>query len=104
MIAPHDHTDPSARDNVDNSDPYTRLIQYQDIFPNRQLTPFEQSSLRPLDVTYYPRDRGPYNFELPGGYPESKGLNTSGELNEIYAPDKEWESVERVLAGQCASA
>ena len=26
---------------------------------------------------------------------------TSGELHEIYAPDKEWESVERVLAGQC---
>jgi cell surface protein SprA len=42
--------------------PDTTLIQYQEIFPNRQLTPFEQSSLRPLDVTFYPRERGPYNF------------------------------------------
>lgn len=74
--------DPSARDGQDQNDPYTALIQYQDIFPNRQLTPFEQSSLRPLDVTFYPRERGPYNFELPDGYPGfSAGFNTDGTLN-----------------------
>jgi len=73
-------SDPSARDQPDGEDPYTRLIQFQDIFPNRQLTPFEQSSLRPLDVTIYPRERGPYNFELPGGYNTSAGLTANGEL------------------------
>jgi len=88
-------SDPSARDGVDGTDPYARLIQYQDIFPNRQLTPFEQSSLRPLDVTFYPRDRGPYNYELPGGYPGfSKGLNISGELNE---PATRWAGFMREL-------
>lgn len=80
--------DPSARDGVDAEDPYTRLFNYQDIFPNRQLTPLEQNILRPLDVTFYPRDRGPYNFELPDGYPGiSQGLTTSGELNE---PSTRW--------------
>ncbi|MBK8557309.1 MAG: cell surface protein SprA [Lewinellaceae bacterium] len=75
--------DPSARDQQDGDDPYTRLIQYQDIFPNRQLTPLEQSVLSPLDVTYYPRERGPFHFELPDGYGTlSKGMTTSGELNE----------------------
>jgi cell surface protein SprA len=74
-------SDPSARDQPDGSDPYTRLIQYQDIFPNRQLTPFEQSSLRPLDVTIYPRERGPYNFEIPTGYATSAGFSPNGELN-----------------------
>jgi cell surface protein SprA len=75
--------DPSARDGVDNNNPYTRLIQFQDIFPNRQLTPLEQSVLRPLDVTFYPRERGPYNFEIPEGYPGiSKGFTALGELNE----------------------
>ncbi len=88
-------SDPSARDGIDATDPYTRLIQYQDIFPNRQLTPFEQSSLRPLDVTFYPRDRGPYNFELPDGYPGyTKGLTTSGELNE---PNTRWAGFMREL-------
>ena len=74
-------SDPSARDQPDGTDPYTRLIQFQDIFPNRQLTPFEQSSLRPLDVTIFPRERGPYNFEIPTGYSTSAGLNEKGELN-----------------------
>ncbi|MDO8368352.1 MAG: cell surface protein SprA [Saprospiraceae bacterium] len=80
-------SDPSARDQEDGVNPYTRLIQYQDIFPNRQLTPFEQSSLRPLDVTIYPRERGPYNFEIPTGYSTSAGLNTNGELN---LPESRW--------------
>ncbi|MBC7777956.1 MAG: cell surface protein SprA, partial [Phycisphaerae bacterium] len=80
-------SDPSARDQTDATDPYTRLIQYQDIFPNRQLTPFEQSSLRPLDVTIWPRERGPYNFEIPTGYATSKGLNDNGELN---LPNTRW--------------
>ncbi len=81
-------SDPSARDQPDGIDPYTRLIQFQDIFPNRQLTPFEQSSLRPLDVTIYPRERGPYNFEIPGGYGSfSAGLTTNGEL---ALPQSRW--------------
>lgn len=74
--------DPIARDPIDGDDPYTSLIQYQEIFPNRQLTPLEQSALRPLDVTFYPRERGPYNFEVPDGYPGfSAGLTTDGQLN-----------------------
>ncbi len=83
--------DPIARTGPDN--PYTTLIQFQDIFPNRQLTPLEQSALRPLDVTIFPRERGPYNYDLPvdangEGYPGiSKGLTSFGELNE---PETRW--------------
>jgi cell surface protein SprA len=73
--------DPSATDDVDAGSPYTRRIQFEELFPNRQLSPLEQSSLRPLDVTIYPNQRGPYNYELPGGYSGiSKGMNTQGEL------------------------
>ncbi|MDX2282134.1 MAG: cell surface protein SprA [Saprospiraceae bacterium] len=91
--------DPSARDDIDAGDPYTSLIQYQDIFPNRQLTPLEQSSLRPLDITYYPRDRGPYNYERPDGYTRngskiSNGLTEKGELN---LPETRWGGIMRGL-------
>ena len=80
--------DPSARDGVDTDDPYTRLFQFQDIFPNRQLTPLEQSVLRPLDVTFYPRERGPYNFEVPDGYAGiSQGMTTNGQL---VLPESRW--------------
>ncbi|MDX1911895.1 MAG: cell surface protein SprA [Saprospiraceae bacterium] len=88
-------SDPSARDGIDANNPYTRLIQYQDIFPNRQLTPFEQSSLRPLDVTFYPRERGPYNFEVPNGYGGiSQGFTVDGKLRE---PATRWAGFMREL-------
>ncbi|MCA0235062.1 MAG: cell surface protein SprA [Bacteroidetes bacterium] len=87
--------DPSARDQVDGTNPYTTQIQYQDIFPNRQLTPLEQSALRPLDVTIYPRERGPYNFDIPGGYMgKSAGLTTSGQLDQ---PGTRWAGFMRGL-------
>lgn len=88
--------DPSARDAVDGVNPYSRIIEYQDIFPNRQLTPLEQSNLRSFDVTIYPRERGPYNFDLPGdGYPGlTKGLSIAGELNE---PKTRWAGIMRGL-------
>lgn len=88
--------DPSARDGIDGTNPYTRIIQFQDIFPNRQLTPLEQSNLRSFDVTIYPRQRGPYNFELPEpGYPGiSAGLLENGELNR---PDTRWAGFMRGL-------
>ncbi len=80
--------DPSALQNIDADNPYARQFDYQDIFPNRQLSPAENSFLRPLDVTIYPRQRGPYNFELPDGYPGfSAGLTSSGELN---LPETRW--------------
>lgn len=87
--------DPSARDQIDGDNPYTTQIQYQEIFPNRQLTPLEQSALRPLDVTIYPRSRGPYNFETPDGYPGiSAGLTTNGELDQ---PGTRWAGFMRGL-------
>jgi cell surface protein SprA len=87
--------DPSARDAIDATNPYTRIIQYQDIFPNRQLTPLEQSNLRSFDVTIYPRQRGPYNFETQDGYPSySAGLTTDGELN---IPASRWGGIMRGL-------
>jgi cell surface protein SprA len=84
--------DPSSLDNVgatpDNTNPYARLFRFQDIFPNRQLSPLEQSTLRPLDVTIFPRDRGPYNFEIPTGYPGvSLGMNNDGKLKD---PETRW--------------
>lgn len=93
--------DPSARDAIDAANPYTRIIQYQDIFPNRQLTPLEQSNLRSFDVTIYPRQRGPYNFDLPTnpssseGYPGlTAGILPDGELN---LPKSRWAGIMRGL-------
>jgi cell surface protein SprA len=73
--------DPSARVESVDTDPYTKRFQFQELFPNRQLSPLDQSNLRPFDITIYPKVRGPYNYEVPNGYPGiSAGLTNSGGL------------------------
>jgi len=76
------------RSGADNTRPYTRGFNQTDIFPNRQIAPNEQPILRGLDVTMYPRERGPYNFDRQGGYPGfSQGFTQAGELND---PSTRW--------------
>jgi cell surface protein SprA len=80
--------DQGSADPVDVGNPYSRRIQFEELFPNRQLSPLEQSSLRPLDVTIYPNERGPYNYDIPDGYSGiSQGLNAQGELKQ---PKTRW--------------
>lgn len=71
------------RNSDDGVRPYTRTFNQTDLFPNRQIAPNEQPILRGLDVTMYPRERGPFNFELQDGFPGiSQGLTQSGDLND----------------------
>ncbi len=80
--------EPIVRNGDDESRPYTRIFNQRDLFPNRDLAPTEQSNLRGFDITLYPRERGPYNFEIPGGYSGiSEGLTDLGELRN---PKTRW--------------
>lgn len=48
------------------SKPETRQVLQQEIFPQRS-TDFGQGLLNTFDLAFYPKDKGPYNFEyLPG--------------------------------------
>lgn len=44
------------------SDPRVRAISQSEIFPQRT-TDFGQNQLITFDLSYYPKDRGPYNYE-----------------------------------------
>ncbi len=82
--------DPAANAN----DNYSATISPQEIFPNRsQLSPLD-SYLRTFDLSYIPRDRGQYNFELPHGTPFSKGISANGELRN---PETRWGGIMRGL-------
>lgn len=82
-----------TRNGDDQNNPYTRVIDIAELFPNRTRQPGLNSQLRPLDIVYYPRERGPYNFDRPGGYPGySAGLNSEGKLNE---PESRWAGIMR---------
>ena len=80
---------------ADLDDPYTKPVQETEIFPNRQLPPFQQLSIfRTFDLTYFPSERGPYNFDVPGGTDYSPGIGFDGKL---LNPEDRWAGVMRGL-------
>lgn len=88
--------DNNVRASIDQSliTPYTRLVREQEIFPNKQLLPGQQIDVRPLDLAYYPDERGPYNFDVNGVPGISSGITPSGRLAN---PQSRWAGIMRSL-------
>ncbi len=88
--------DISALNNADDrSDSYTRLIQQDELF-DRDVQ-IGLSNLFTFDLSYYPTERGPYNFDLPGGTPYSAGvaLNQDGTDVVLNDPESRWAGIMR---------
>ena len=79
----------------DNNDPYTRTIQQKELFTNRQVQPGQQQ-LFTFDLSYYPTERGPYNFDTRGGYGGiSAGFNIVDNAIQLNAPEERWGGIMR---------
>ncbi len=90
--------DRQARIAEDNFNPYTRLIDQQELF-NRDVQ-VGQSELLTFDIGYYPSERGPYNFDRPdGGVPGfSDGIVPNPERNDeiqLVNPETRWGGIMR---------
>lgn len=72
-----------------SSNPFTRLLSQTELF-NRQVQPgFNQ--LFTFDVSYYPTERGPYNFDIPDGYPGlTQGTEIAGNKIRLKDPASRW--------------
>ncbi|MEY3399117.1 MAG: cell surface protein SprA, partial [Bacteroidota bacterium] len=71
-----------------------REVLEGEVFPNRQLPPGTPPNIATLDLTYYPEERGPYNYERPEGTEQSAGLNADGTLAD---PESRWGGIQRAL-------
>ncbi len=65
------------------SDPRVRPVYQKEIFPQRT-TGFGESQLQTFDLAYYPKERGPYNFDL--------NVDVQGNLNN---PTNRWGGLQR---------
>ncbi len=86
-----------AIDDVNTGDPYERIVNKVDIFPELKInTGYETSRLYPLELHYQPNKRGPYNYDLPGGVTGvSAGVETNnGTLKE---PETRWGGIMRPI-------
>jgi cell surface protein SprA len=90
--------DQISRVQDDNKNPYTSLVPQQEVFPNLQLTPDQLPNIQTLDLTFYPSERGPYNFDVPEGYPGyTRGLTFVGEEALLRDPQTRWGGIMRAM-------
>ena len=69
------------------SNHYLREVYERELYPNKESTYGESSTLSLMNVSYYPDERGPYNL--------NPDLTYDGKLN---APEKRWGGITRQLA------
>ncbi len=78
---------PPNIDDVELSRAEVRRVRYEELFPETDLDITQTSVVRTLDLSYYPSDRGSYNYD-------SINVNPSGELLD---PESRWGGITRAL-------
>ena len=72
-----------------------RQILEQEIFPNRDYQPGTPRNIPTFDLTYWPDERGPYNYvPAEGESGIASGLTTDGDLED---PVTRWGGIQRAL-------
>jgi cell surface protein SprA len=69
------------------SNPYVREVTSQEIFPGRELSYGESSTIQTLNLSFYPTERGPYNLDA---------TNVDEEGNLLF-PEKRWGGIMRKM-------
>lgn len=80
----------SRPDNIDNEElsrAEVRNIDYSELFPNDELDQTESHSVRPLNLAFFPNERGAYNYD-------TENLNADGTL---LNPEERWGGITRPL-------
>ncbi|MEI8059017.1 MAG: cell surface protein SprA, partial [Ferruginibacter sp.] len=77
---------PLGPDRVELSDPRVRQVYQKEIFPQRS-TGFGESFLQTFDLSYFPTDKGPYNYD-------DVNVNANGKLTN---PNKRWGGLMRSI-------
>ncbi|MBS1772791.1 MAG: cell surface protein SprA [Bacteroidetes bacterium] len=71
---------------TDPNQHYIRLVQQQDVFPNKSNQTL-QNALSTLDLAFYPKERGPYNYD-------ATALDADGKLKN---PRDRWGGIMRYV-------
>jgi cell surface protein SprA len=79
----------------DSKNPYTRTVSQNQLFTNRQVQPGQQIFYT-FDLSYYPSERGPYNFDTRTGIPGiSKGFKVENNKIVLNNPETRWGGIMR---------
>ncbi len=84
---------PSNVDKTELSKNSVRQVLETEVFPNKDIPSGTPTNIAVFNLSFYPTERGPYNFDvLPGSL--SAGLNEDGGLN---SPTSRWAGIMRKI-------
>lgn len=69
------------------SNPYVREVSVHEMFPNKELTYGESTTIQTLNLSFYPEERGPYNLD-------TERIDAEGNL--LY-PESRWGGIMRKM-------
>ncbi|NJM14493.1 MAG: cell surface protein SprA [Bacteroidales bacterium] len=78
----------------DKSTHWVREILEKEVFPNREAENNRENILTTLNIAYYPREKGPYNYDAEGEPGYSAGIDNQGYLKD---PESRWGGIMREL-------
>ena len=79
---------------ADQDNHIMRQVLVNEVFPNKQLGTGQLTNIPVFDISYYPKERGPYNYDVESNN-YSSGLNPlNGELKD---PETRWGGIMRTL-------
>ncbi len=73
---------------------YVREIYEKEIFPNKDYETTVPLALQILNVAYYPKERGPYNYVVEDTIGVAYGLQADGKLKD---PESRWAGIMRKI-------
>jgi len=98
----------ARRNSIDQDHPYTRRINQDELFV-RDLEPSQLPDLFTFDLNYFPKERGPYNFDPPDGLEiidtvtgatfrtEGSRFNSETDRVELLEPESRWAGITRYM-------
>ncbi|MDE6078054.1 MAG: cell surface protein SprA, partial [Muribaculaceae bacterium] len=69
------------------SNPYVREVQVREIYPGREINYGEANYIQTLNLSFYPKERGPYNLD-------AENIDDQGNL---LFPEKRWGGIMRKM-------
>ncbi|MGB0422757.1 MAG: cell surface protein SprA, partial [Flavobacteriales bacterium] len=86
-------TDAQVSDDA-RSDHRSREVLENEVFPNRELPAGTPPNIATFDMSFYPEERGTYNYVPADGSQYANGLNNDGTLLD---PESRWGGIQRAL-------
>ncbi len=79
--------------------PYAREVAFSEVFPGRELNYGESSVIQTLNLSFYPRERGPYNLDTnvdQDGYLRDPQKRWGGIMRKIESTNFEQSNIEYI--------